>query len=160
PLDWRVKLNYVEAIYSSSGAPLYSLRPAEYITDNTGGGSLSHTWILPGPALQKLQHHDVSLRLGYFLTLLKPRNYSLPGHGKRHHLPGLGYCSAELDVTGRHIDVYCFSALKPPAQVSAELKEIPGSRVYAPADFAPHWVQWPYSQRLKLSIGSPRLGKH
>ena len=33
PLDWRVKLNYVQADYSAGGETLYSLRPARYITD-------------------------------------------------------------------------------------------------------------------------------
>ena len=27
-------------------------------------------------------------------------------------------------------------------------------------DFAPAYAQWPYSQRVKLAIGSPRLAKH
>jgi non-heme chloroperoxidase len=160
PLDWRVKLNYVEAIYSAGGAPLYSLRPAHYITDNAGGSLLSHAWVLPGSALQRLKRETTSLHLNYFLTLLKPRHFNLPTDGKRHELPGLGFCSARLDATGRQIDVDCFAASKHPAQISAELNGISASRVYSLVDFAPAWTQWPYSQRLELSIGSPRLANH
>ena len=75
-------------------------------------------------------------------------------------MPGLGYCSARVDEPGNRIDVDCFSALTHPAQISAELNEIPASRVYDRVDFAPEFAQWPYSQRVKLTIGSPRLAKH
>ena len=44
PLDWRVKLNYVQADYSAGGAPLYSLRPARYITDEPA----VDRWRMPG----------------------------------------------------------------------------------------------------------------
>ena len=149
----------MEANYSEGGAPLLSLRPAHYITDDAGGSLLSHAWILPGSALQGLNRETVSLQLNYFLTLLKPRNFNLPTDGKRHAFPGLGFCSAALDGTGQQIDVDCFTASKPPAQISAELAEISASRVYTPVDFAPAWVQWPYSQRVELTLGSPRLAK-
>ena len=70
------------------------------------------------------------LELTYSLTLLKPREYSVPTDGKRHALPGLGYCSAKVDEPGNRIDVDCFSAFTHPAQISAELNEISASRVY------------------------------
>lgn len=159
PLDWRVKLNYVEANYFAGGAPLYSLRPAHYITDASGRSSLSHVWVLPGSTLQGLKRETTSLQLTYFLTLLKPRNFDLPVDGKRHELAGLGFCSARLDA-GRQIAVDCFSASNHPAQISAELKEISASRVYGQAEFAPAWTQWPYSQRVELAIGSPGLASH
>jgi pimeloyl-ACP methyl ester carboxylesterase len=160
PLDWRVKLAYVQADYSVDGdAPKYSLRPAFY---NTGDGSslLMHAWVLPDTAVQRLKSQDVSLRLSYSLTLLKPRHFRVPTDGKRHALPGLGHCSAVLNAAGNSIDVDCFSAFERPAQVSAELNEIPASRVYGMVDFAPAWVKWPYSQRAQLEIGSPRLARH
>ncbi len=108
--------------------------------------------------------HLLELELTYSLTLLKPREYSVPTDGKRHVLPGLGYCSAKVDEPGNRIDVDCFSAFNYPAQISAELNEIPASRVFVIAAMANptwisrrHYVQWPYSQRVKLAIGSPRL---
>lgn len=160
PLDWRVKLNYVQADYSAGGETLYSLRPARYITDHAGAGSLAHAWMLPEYAVQKLRGLQTKLELTYSLTLLKPREYQVPMDGKRHRLPGLGYCSAVVNGPGNHIDVDCFSASSHPAQISAELNDIPASRVYNRADFAPAYVQWPYSKRVKLAIGSPRLTRH
>ena len=50
-------------------------------------------------------------------------------------------------------------AITHPTQISAELNDIPASRVYGRVDFAPDWARWPYSQRVKLAIGSPRLTK-
>ena len=119
PLDWRVKLNYVRADYSAGGVTLYSLRPARYITDHAGGGSLAHAWMLPEAAVQRLRGVQPELELTYSLTLLKPREYQVPTDGKRHALPGLGYCSAKVDEPGNRIDVDCFSAFTHSAQISA-----------------------------------------
>jgi non-heme chloroperoxidase len=160
PLDWRVKLSYVQAEYSAGGAMLYSLRPARYITDEAGGGSLAHAWMLPEHAVQKLRGMQPQLELTYSLTLLKPREYQVPTDGQQHRFPGLGYCSAVVNEPGNRIDVDCFSASSHPAQISAELNEIPASRVYNHVDFAPPYAQWFYSKRVKLAVGSPRLAKH
>jgi non-heme chloroperoxidase len=168
PADWRVKLNYVRADYSAGGETHYSLRPVRYITDRAGAGALAHAWMLPEGAVQRLRRAPVQLELTYSLTLLKPREYSVPTDGKRHVLPGLGYCNAKVDEPGNRIDVDCLSVFNYPAQISAELNEIPASRVFVDSraygqsrvEFAPAFVQWPYSQRLKLAIGSPRLTRH
>jgi non-heme chloroperoxidase len=160
PLDWRVMQSYVQADYSAGGEALYSLRPAKYFVDRSGGRSLAHAWMLPESAIQKLRELHAQLNLTYSLTLLEPYQYSLAADGKRHALPGLGWCSAQVDESGDRIDVDCFSAFMPFAQISAELNEIPASRVYDGAEFAPSYLQWPYSQRVKLVISSPRLAKH
>ena len=160
PLDWRVKLDYVDATYSAHGAALHSLRPARYITDDEGQQKLAHAWMIPESAVPSLRGADVELRLTYSLTVLRPRQFELPTDGKRHALDGLGYCSATVDEAANRVDVDCFDALTRPAQISAELNEIPASRVYGPVDFTPAWALWPYGQRVKLTIGSPRLAKH
>ena len=164
PPDWRVKLSYVRANYSAGGETIYSLRPAQYITDSGGGGSLTHEWMLPESAVRRLRVTQPQLALTYSLTLLKPRDYSVPTDGKRHRLPGLGYCSADVYEPGNRIDVDCFSAFAHPARISAALNEISASRVYGNGngivDFAPAYVQWPYSQHVKLAISSPRLARH
>lgn len=160
PLDWRAKLNYVQADYFAGGARLYALRPARYITDRSGGDTLIHAWMLPEGAVHRLRDAAPRLKLTYSLTLLKPREYQLPTDGSRRVLPGLGSCSARADVSGDHIDVDCFSAFSHAAQISAELNGIPASRDYGPVDFSPRWVQWPYGRRVKLAIGSPRLARH
>ena len=100
-----------------------------------GGGSLAHAWMLPEGAVQRLRGAQPQLELTYSLTLLKPREYRIPTDGKRHALPGLGYCSAEVDEPGNRIEVDCFSAFTHSAQISAELNEIPASRVYEPRGF-------------------------
>jgi pimeloyl-ACP methyl ester carboxylesterase len=160
PLDWRVKLSYVRAEYSVNGATRYSLRPARYITDQNGGGSLAHAWMLPEGAVRELRDAKPQLELEYSLTLLRPHEYRVPTDGKRHVLPGLGYCGAKVDEPGNRIEVDCFSAFNHPAQISAELNEVPASRVYGRVDLAPAYAQWPYGKRVALTIGSPRLAKH
>ena len=96
-----------------------------------GGGSLAHAWMLPEGAVQKLRGAQPQLELTYSLSLLKPREYRVPTDGKRHALPGLGYCSAVVDEPGNRIDVDCFSAFTHSAQISAELNEHSASRVYS-----------------------------
>jgi non-heme chloroperoxidase len=160
PLDWRVKLNYVQAGYSAGGETLYSLRPARYITDSAGAASLTHAWMLPEHAVQKLRGVRPVLALTYSLTLLKPGEHRVPTDGRRHSLPGLGYCSAVVNAPADRIDVDCFSAFSHPAQISAQLNDIPASRAFSRADFAPAFAQWPYGKRVKLAIASPRLARH
>lgn len=159
PPDWRVALAYVSAEYSlASGAPpIYSLRPTVYETE---GSSLSHAWVLPEPAVRRLSSEpQVELELRYYLALLEPHEFRLPTDGRRHAVPKLGYCSAKLDSAGNSIEVNCFSGLDQPAQVSAELEDIPASRVYFPPDYSPRWARWPFGQSGRLNIGSPRLAK-
>ena len=160
PLDWRVKLAYVQANYSDGGVPIESLRPATFITDSNGGGTLNHYWMLPESTLQTLQGRQAHLELSYSLALLKPRDHSLPTDGKRHALPGLGWCSAKVVAAANRIEVDCFSAITHPTQISAQLNEIPASRVFDSPNFAPEWAQQPYSHRAELVIGSIRLAKH
>ena len=161
PPDWRAKLSYVDArYYAAQDTLLYSLRPAYYNTDHQGG-TLTHTWLLREPVVRDLQsRQDLTLRLQYSLTLLRPRNFDLPTDGRHHYLEGLGYCSATVDVSGSGIDVDCFSATNPPTQLSAELNEISASRVYSGIEASPRWVRWLFSQRVKLTIGSPGLARH
>lgn len=160
PLDWRAKLTYVQAEYLAGNRSLYSLRPVRYLTDNGGGPSFTHAWMLPEFAAARLRGTDVKLQLTYSMMLLKPRQYSVPTDGERRKLSGLGYCSAQVDEPGNSIDIDCFLAGPHPAQITAELNEIPASRAYARSDFSPPLTQWPYSERVKLAIGSPRLAKH
>jgi len=160
PLDWRVRLNYVQAEYSSGGKTLYSLRPAKYFNERAGGGPLTHAWMLPQAAVLRLKNAPAELNLTYSLTLMKPREYPLRTDGKWHVLPGLGYCSAVVDAPYNRIDVDCFGAVTSPAQISAELNAIPASRVYGLLDLAPAFARWPYSRRAKLTLSSPRLATH
>jgi pimeloyl-ACP methyl ester carboxylesterase len=159
PSDWHVGLTYVSAEYSSTSgsSPIYSLRPTLYETE---GSSLSHAWVLPEHALRRLSGEpQVELELRYYLTLLEPHEFRLPADGRRHTVPKLGYCSAKRDSTGSFIEVNCFSGFDQPAQVSAELEDIPASRVYGLPDYSPGWARWPFSRSTKLHIGSPRLAR-
>jgi pimeloyl-ACP methyl ester carboxylesterase len=160
PLDWRVKLNHVQADYSAGGAPLESLRPVNHITDERGGGWLVHSWMLPESTLRRLQGVQPQLQLSYSMTLLKPRDYDLKVDGNRYALPGLGWCSARVDETDSRIDVDCFSAITHPTQITAQLNDISASRVYGSANFAPGWAQQPFTRRVKLGIDGIRLTKH
>ena len=157
PPDWRVSLTYVEAEYfaASSPTPLYSLRPTSYYPE---GDSLSHVWVLPESAVKRLgSEARVELKLRYYLALLEPHPFSLRTDGQHHAVPGLGYCRAKLDSTGSYINVKCFSGFDQPAQVSAELADIPASRVYGLPNYSPGWARWPFGQVVGLRIGSPRL---
>ena len=101
----------------------------------------------------------MALKLRYYLALLEPHEFRLPSDGRPHAVPKLGQCSAKRDSTGNSIEVNCFSGFDHPAQVSAELPDIPASRVYGPPDYSPRWARWPFGQSVKLSIGSPWLAK-
>ena len=158
PPDWRVGLTYVSATYSAPGSSqIYSLRPTVYESE---GSSLSHAWVLPESAVRRLSSEpQVELELRYYLALLEPHDFRLPSDGGRHAVPNLGYCSAKGDASGSFIEVNCFSGFDQPAQVSAELPDIPASRVYVPPDYSPRWARWPFGQSVKLTIRSPRLAK-
>ncbi len=161
PPDWRVKMAYVDAGFyaGTESSPRYSLRPTRYNVDYDGV-FLPHAWVLPGAAVRDLSAAPkAELRLRYYLALLEPHAARVPVDGRRHHVPNLGYCSAKLDATGNKIDVDCFTGFDKPAQVSAELEDIPSSRVHALPDFTPRWARWPFGARLPLSIESPRLAK-
>lgn len=161
PNDWRVRPVFVEAEYFSAAnpSPLYSLRPISYASEGDGS-SLSYTWVLPEHAVRHLRDEpSAELRLRYYLALLQPRDFQLPADGRKHAVPEIGYCSAKLDPTGDHIDVDCFSGLQKPVQISAELVDIPATRVYNMPNFAPRWVRWPYGMTNTLTVGSPRLSK-
>jgi pimeloyl-ACP methyl ester carboxylesterase len=159
PLDWRVKLNYAQADYTAGSARLASLRPARYLTDDNGRNPLTHAWMLPESTLQQLQGAMPRLELNYSLSLLKPRDYRLPTDGAWHELPDPGICRA-TPKPGNHIDVECFSAFPKHAQLSAQLNDIPATRVYSGVEFTPGWARWPYTGRVKLRIGSSRLARH
>ena len=100
-----------------------------------------------------------ALELRYYLALLEPHEFRLPSDGQPRAVPKLGYCSAKPDAMGNSIEVNCFSGFDQPAQVSAELEDIPASRVYGPPDYSPRWARWPFGQSVRLYIGSPRLAK-
>jgi pimeloyl-ACP methyl ester carboxylesterase len=162
PADWRSELLHVRADYQglNGSTEHISLRPVSYINRRHRGESLWHTWALPGDELRALKASEPTLRLEYSLALGEPTAHSLPTDGKRHALPGLGYCSAEVDAAANHIEVDCFSSFGRPEQLSAELDEIPASRVYATPDLSPRWMRWMRTHRAKLEIASPRLAKH
>ncbi len=157
PLDWRARLAFVEAEYHEPAAasPMYSLRPVAYDVEDS---SLTHAWVLPEHAVRRLSSEPrVELKLRYYLTLLEPHSFKLPVDGLSRRVPRLGYCSAKPDATGSRIDVECFSGLDAPAQISAELADIPASRVYGPPDFSPRWTRWAIGRRLDLTLESARL---
>jgi pimeloyl-ACP methyl ester carboxylesterase len=159
PQGFRVGLTYVSAEYSSASGspPIYSLRPVVYETEES---SLSHAWVLPEPAARRLSSEpQVELKLRYYLALLEPHDFRLPADERPHAVPKLGYCSAKLHATEFSIEVNCFSGFDQPAQVSAELPDIPASRVYGPPDYSPRWVRWPFGQSVQLRIGAPQLAK-
>jgi len=56
--------------------------------------------------------------------------------------------------------VSCFAGFDMPAQISAELDRIPATRVYGPPNLSPGWTRWPAGSNLKLTLGSPRLGRN
>jgi hypothetical protein len=160
PPEWRMRLIHAQADYWAGGAALESLRPAYYFTDGGGSGALRHVWMLPERTLRSLEGVQPQLQLTYSLALLKPIDHSVPTDGSRRALPGIGWCSARVDAPGNRVEVDCFSAITHPAQISAQLNDIPASRVYDDIDFAPGWAQQPYSRRLKLDVGSLGLAKH
>jgi pimeloyl-ACP methyl ester carboxylesterase len=158
PRGLRVKLAYVQAHYVDgvSGARI-ALRPAEAIPPGAGT-TFSHQWLLPQAELGRLRKGKPALELTYSLSVLKPTAHELPADGVRRSLTGVGYCSATHDTLNNRIVVDCFNAGARPALVSAELLDIPSSRVdSASPDFAPALVQAPSSSRVELTLGRASL---
>jgi pimeloyl-ACP methyl ester carboxylesterase len=160
PLDWRALFNNVQADVLDGERPVYSLRPARYTPPNDGADALRHEWLLPEAAVRALRDTETRLRLTYSLTLVKPREFSVATDGAHHRLPGLGWCSARPDDSGTHIAVDCFVPGAHPAQLSAQLDEIPASRAFDRPDFSPRAAEWPYGRRARLTIPWARLAKH
>jgi pimeloyl-ACP methyl ester carboxylesterase len=158
PRDLRLKLAYVQATYVEGGTgERIALRPAQSITDRTGSG-LNHQWLLPQAELERLARGEPSLELTYSFAVLRPLTHELAADGSRRELEGLGYCSATHDELNNRIDVECFNGGDRPALISAQLLDIPSSRVDAAApDYAPPLIQAPSSSRIELSLGPASL---
>jgi pimeloyl-ACP methyl ester carboxylesterase len=156
PQNWRFVVNHAQADYYGAGdRPLFSLRPATY----TSG--ISHAWVLPDSALDRLNAEKrVTLKLNYSLTLLEPHRLSLEVDGERRALPGIGYCGAALVTAGDAIEVECFSAFRHPAQITATLNDLFAYGSSNRFDFSPAWTQWLTGRRSKFRITSPRLAAH
>jgi pimeloyl-ACP methyl ester carboxylesterase len=133
------------------------LRPAEAIPGGAGAG-FNHQWLLPQRELDHLMQGEPMLELTYAMGVLKPLSHELQADGVRRDLAGLGYCGATHDVLNNSIVVDCFDSGARPALVSAELLDIPSSRVEnAVPDYAPGLVQAPSSRRIELTLGRASL---
>ncbi len=103
---------------------------------------------------------DVSLKLNYSITLLEPRQFTLPADGEIHELAGLGFCSASPSTNVNTIGVECFSATPRWAQITASLNDVPAAGGGTRIDLSPSWTRWLYGQRVKFDVGPTSLAAH
>lgn len=127
PSGWRTIVSRVDAAYvGPKGRVVRKMRPARF-TPNlrpVDGGTqvVSHFWLLPRDAFERLSERDVQLTLDYSLGLLSPSTSTeIPVDGSRRYLAGFGYCGAEFDRAQHTILVDCFKRGSQPAQLTAKL---------------------------------------
>ena len=116
PLDWRTKLELHAAIrqaafHRSNRSDPPHISPTYRAVEHCGS-----VWMLPEICVG-WRECGPQLQLTYSLTLLNRRPPTTVD-GKRHALPGIGWCSAGIDEPGNRVEVDCFSAITHPAQVS------------------------------------------
>lgn len=163
PVGWRVVPVKANATYvSGKGVNEFSLRPARNIIDHPFGrpdNSAIHYWFVPYEQVERLETTpDVELVQEYYLGVMAPVSYDLETDGEHRYFKELGFCSAERGTTRSEIIVDCFKRGVQPALVSAELIDVPSSRVDSgPPTYSPGWLQLFSGRKYQLAIRSPDL---
>jgi non-heme chloroperoxidase len=162
PRDWRVQVAYAKARYVSNAATLATLRPSAFTTGNgigLDGETITHTWLLPEAALQKLSRvTEPALEIEYSAAVLKPVSAMLQIDAGRKYLSGIGHCGATRDELNNRIRIDCLSAGGRAALIAAELDGVPASRVDGMLpDYAPTWLRSLTTTRVTLDVKSPLL---
>ena len=164
PPDWRVKLSYVRANYSAGGETIYSLRPAQYITDLGGGGSLAHEWMLPESVVAKAARHTATTYAHVFSDAAEAARVQRPHRWKAAPIAWPRILQrqclrARQSHRRRLLQCICTSRAHQ-RRAERDLREPRLRERNGIADFAPSYVRWPYSQHVKFAISSPRLAPH
>lgn len=163
PEGWRVFPLKATATYSAdslSAAAKFLPSGSAYanpITPHNNGSS--HFWLLPAEITQQLADEpSVHLQLDYSLGLLSPTSVKIEMDNVRRYYPKLGFCSAELNTVQNQVDVECFKRGIQPALISAELMDIPASRVDSSRpNYSPAWSQIFSGKHYELTVRSPTL---
>lgn len=159
PLDWRAQLAFVRARYQGAdGQTAVDLRPARYLAGAGSTGQFTHAWLLPQDDLRAVTRDgEPRATFTYSFALLQPQRHLVPIDGRRHRVPGLGFCGARRDAARDAVDVDCFVTGAGVAQVSAALPGIRPSAVFGTPDLAPPALGVLRATRLRLSVASARL---
>ncbi len=163
PVDWRVIPIKATASYvSESDVKEFALRPARNIIDHPFGqpdNTTTHYWFIPNEQVDHLKTlPNLELQRHYYLAVVAPITYDLSTDGKRQYFKELGYCSAEQGTKSNEILIECFKRGVQPTLVSAELIDVPNSRVDStPPTYSPNWLQGFSGRRYELTLSSPNL---
>ena len=161
PLDWRVKLNYVQADYSAAGETLYSLRPARYITDQAGDGSLRACLDAAGARGSKAAGPAASA--GSHLLADAAEATRIPrAHGRKTTPFARARVLQRRGRTGRATASTSTASARPRIRRRSAPNSTRSRRVARTAARISRrlFAQWPYSQRVTLAVASPRLARH
>lgn len=127
PSGWRTIVERVEARYvNAKGQTLHALRPARFTpalqSVDSGTQLVSHYWLVPREAGERLAHAQSRLSVDYSLSLLRPaRTAELVVNSPRRPIDGFGYCGARFDRATSTLRVDCFKRGSQPAQLTANL---------------------------------------
>lgn len=162
PEDWRLSTINATATYSASEqSSRFSFAPARgavpAIVNARSDGT--HFWALPEREVKRFVDDPATkLTIDLDVALLAPIKHILEPNGQRRYLPGIGYCSAELDAIQNELQVECFKRGFRPTLVSAEIEGIPSSRVdAAKPNFSPKFLQFFGGAHYRMNIASASL---
>lgn len=163
PENWRVMPLKATISYSadSLNSPIKLLpsgnADANPITPHNNGSSLF--WLIPAELTQQLADDPTTqLKMDHSLGLLSPTRFEIETDNVRRHFPKLGYCSAKLNTIQNQVEIDCFKRGIQPALISAELVDIPASRVDSGRpNFSPAWLQLLDGEHYELTVQSPTL---
>lgn len=166
PRGWRIDTLKVNANYSSSGMERdLRLRPARVTVENPDaayGDTISNYWLASNSTVNQLKGlSGLELDLEFSLAALSPESVVLETDGVRRHFPSIGYCRAEREDLLNRVNVECFKRGLQPTMLSAELIDIPSSRVDgAYPNYAPRWLNWVNGTRYTMTVDAPSLSGH
>ena len=134
-------------VSGADGKALFNARGADLQIQPTpaGGGQVTAYQAIRLPALlfERIRNQPVSLRVDYFLTLMRPRApVAIAALDAEADMPGVGRCSSGRDSDGDDIALRCLQAGRAPSCVSATLLDVltgrrnPDTLICAP-DYSP-----------------------
>jgi hypothetical protein len=130
--------------------------PLQWTIRRNGTLALDDYWLLSRNDFARLAAaHDVETQIDYSLSLAAPASQAhFLADGRRASYPGIGYCSAKFDRATSVVDVDCFKAGVPPAQLVANLDGAPQAESKASGfpDFMPAVLNFWGGQRHTMQL--------
>ena len=155
PSGWRTIVERVDARYvDAEGGISHVMRPARFtpVVQHVDAGTqlVSHYWLIPREAGERLASTRTRLALEYSMSLLRPtRTAELIVNSPRQAIDGFGYCGAGFDRATSTIKVDCFKQGSQPALFTANLDGASADleRASNYPDYKPAALEWFGGQR-------------